>query len=112
MREIKFRAWHAELGMSEVFGLETDLEAFPEAIMQNTGLKDKNGKEIYEGDIVRFNALSPMSDIPDRIVGKVEFSECTFWVLDDFNRTAYRLFTTSNEWEVIGNIYENPELVS
>ena len=116
MREIKFRAWDKRtrkmidtgfhvLGETTCFDLIYDycmkhgrrkdevglLRINSVVIMQYTGRKDKNGKEIYEGDILR---LSPM--ITDTNVRHLAVSyEDVFWHLI----------------EIIGNIYENPELL-
>lgn len=88
-----------------------DLESTPcYEIMQYTGLKDKNGKEIYEGDILRyvysdllFNWLISFDD------GAFIFQSIG---IDGYLMDKYRL-TQSNclDREVIGNIYENPELI-
>jgi uncharacterized phage protein (TIGR01671 family) len=76
-------------------------------LMQFTGLLDKNGKEIYEGDLIK-------AEEPDFETGvfiyKVDFHDASFWGQDkDFNHYPLRQFT---DIEVIGNIYENPELLN
>lgn len=89
-------------------------------LMQYTGLKDKNGKEIFEGDIVKF--INPMP-----IEAKEEIAEVKFVLEDSFlpyiypfvNISSYNYETkhfegfgiNSKDCEVIGDIYENPELL-
>ena len=122
VREIKFRAWfgeehkmipfdelHIELENGEYtvwYSLDGDsiqdglcVEDFN--IMQYTGLKDKNGKEIYEGDIVR------LPEDEDYKYYSIIYSK---------NRLGFILsngcgFGLSYGIEVVGNIYENPELL-
>ena len=111
MREIKFRAYHKNAGemLYEIYSLtcyeshgkvngimEVDYEDldYPDDIelMQYTGLKDKNGKEIYEGDIVKYEDwLTP------EIISMDNYN-----ILDAISCRAV---------EIIGNTYENPELL-
>lgn len=108
MRYIKFRAWNKKLNMMcGVFTLLEAVQAEPmimathDVFMQYTGLKDKNGKEIYEGDIV------VCGDRPEPI--KVTFKEGCFYTHDGCGK--YRLGGWNKKAvEVVGNIYENPDL--
>lgn len=96
--------------------------------MQYTGLKDKNGKEIYEGDILSFHAfvnsggMGGYSESDFEGKGVIEYrpdgmtyvihgrgshiNETMDWLLEDTTH-----FETGESIEVIGNIYENPELL-
>ena len=118
MREYKFRAWdnyHQEMINWEQYKTELVSDDFvehgkgPLTIMQYTGLKDINGKEIYEGDIVK-------NTTQQSYLGQ------TYEVTWNENWACYQLMDnglTSNiplsqdfmSYEVIGNIYENPELI-
>lgn len=106
-REIKFRAWnpkedfmHVAFNITshgEVFNYTEDLSHL--ILMQYTGLKDKNGKEIYEGDIVRWSIG----------IREVFYHKSMFAI--KYNENIV-MPTSHEEGEVIGNIHENPELLT
>jgi len=107
MREIRFRAWdfenkqmRTELRASEIGML---VEGGYKGLMQFTGLLDKNGKEVFEGDIVRNeNDQKPNQQI---IFAKGMFC------LDDEDSPLWK-YAPQSFWEIIGNIYQNPELLT
>ncbi len=71
-------------------------------LMQFTGLKAKNGKEIYEGDLVQWVYARRL------VKGEIAWATCGFWIKGWLNTLE-----SQYHWpcEVVGNIYENPELL-
>jgi len=131
MREIKFRAWLKEekkmvnvetmdftdksmqyLEKSEIINayllrrvIFDDVE-----LMQYTGVKDKNGKEIYEGDIVKFIKLEGYGEYCDQVeyTGRIEYCVSEFRIQPLNLRLSDESIV---EIEVVGNIYENKNLL-
>lgn len=119
MRETKFRVWDKESKhMEEVDSIQFPLKKsngkdiiiynsrecyyewlYDYELMQYTGIKDKNGKEIYEGDIVCYKYNGELIKV------MVEFVNGVYFAGDAF------LYNKRNVAKVIGNIYENPELL-
>jgi hypothetical protein len=112
MRVIKFRAWHSKGKGEMLYGTNRSVfswqeEGQPITIMQFTGLLDRNGKEIYEGDILKLEPLHFIEEDAEQ-VGVVEF---------DNKRGAFNIIGQiqvhpNSNWEIIGNIFENPELLT
>ncbi len=83
-----------------------------EYLMQSTGLVDKNGKEIFEGDVVQFEDCSEASDFLYINTGIIEWCQGGFHVTNrDSVLMEDLLDGDSLDVTIIGNIYENPELL-
>ena len=128
MNNLKFRAWDKEFknmiytdddllvcvsnngieltDISETIGVsDGDIKDFE--LMQSTGLKDKNGVEIYEGDIVRYNR--GVSHSVEKLPYSVKYVEGVF--VFEYGFIQHNLFKNVKYITVIGNIYENEELL-
>lgn len=110
MREIKFRVWDAEKGeftkgpiILATNGVFIDSEHYD--VQQFTGLKDKNGKEIYEGDVI--SEKNRHGDYPPRVV-QWEQAKCRF--SSEIGGASFAL--NPGKDFVIGNIHENPNLIN
>lgn len=103
IRKIKFRAfWKDTLELVEDFNTEYLIDACNDPVFivhQFTGLKDKNGKEIYEGDFLSSNGF----DLPITVS---DYHGYRFVIGEQLLTRA-----DAKHGEVIGNIYENPELL-
>ena len=119
MREIEFKAWNVleklmtswddikflcrfALGIEEIFNNNRFIP------LQFTGLKDKNGKKIFESDIVK---ISPgFGCIFNEAIGVVKYEYASFWLM--FKTGSSVVLDDHNcDLEVLGNIYENRDLM-
>ena len=113
-REIKFRIWDKINRMwLRCFNVNLfDIGDLPNVeLMQYTGVKDKNGKEIYEGDIVKYKFPY---DTRLKHISPVKFleTEVSFGIKDIYgNEIPLYTISANNYFEVIGNIYENKNLL-
>ena len=118
-REIKFRAWNKwmdemvdweELQDDCYHGFECLTDSLLE-VMQFTGLADKNGVEIYEGDIIRFSEY----EYCEVTTGYIRYCDdacayCVFLIGED-SEVLMKYIEDDCLIEIIGNIHENPELL-
>jgi len=134
MREIKFRAWDKEEKFmlqdihsmydgscnhketEERYGWISCFDSFIDndnyVVMQYTGLKNRNGTEIYEGDIIGFDDCTSTESgyWEQQCTGVVEWCDETA-SFEVSNRLSAESYEVLDECLVIGNIYENPELL-
>ena len=120
MREIKFRAWDKHTkrmwqwdehnafstGRGSIKEWFTDQDL---CIMQFTGLKDKNGKEVYEGDVITCYAVQRETHDAIEKHEKIEVKYSDGYFYPFGYNCGWRSYV--DDIEVIGNIYENPELL-
>lgn len=118
MREIRFKAWDkkdkimhstAEVGLNGLKFFEI-IESKRYELMQFTGLKDENGKDIYEGDIVTCKIEYNKTYI--KHIGKIVFENGCFIVASKTMVDEYMTFIElQDDWEIEIIGYENPELL-
>lgn len=129
----RFRAWHNELGRmmsiknmwfqdSRIEELELNdavmndhITAYPDEIelMQSTGLKDKNGQEIFEGDIIDIEVDDTETPINARVFQNSKIGILMFHVFEDNEDVPMVELLEDNSvaFEIIGNIYDNKDLL-
>lgn len=108
MKEIKIKAWHKLLKEFVkphkflVLNADGQLCNDDVEILQFTGLKDKNGVEIYEGDLLKM----------DDLIIPVIFHDGSFQIkTNDYQGSSHLMQDRARRFEVIGNMNQNPELL-
>lgn len=118
MRDIKFRVWTGSQMLSAftLFDIQSETASVStrDIIMQYTGVDDKNGTPIFEGDIVEGTCLGFCDD--DEFKDVVEFSNGSFcFSKEKWKDGTYDWYSLENydpeDLEVVGNIYENPDVL-
>lgn len=123
----KFRAWlkkeqKMDNEIDHISWLEDELYCIGDGItymvlaedlvlMQSTGLKDKNGKEIFEGDILCDEGIEQENEFVYVTVSYREGMWVCNQITDELCGYGGALNEFSNDYSIIGNIYENPELL-
>ena len=87
----------------------SEVEGTKYVTMLESGLKDIKGKDIFEGDLIKFKSEIIGDEFFDNRIGKVVFEEAAFWI--DYSDVSIPLWSETRGYEVLGNIYENPELI-
>lgn len=117
----KFRAWDKETktmnGMAEIYrNRNQEIELHPRdeniILMQSTGLKDKNGKEIFDGDVLEI-------EDEGEVLGNAKLTwdneQAVFMIeaisVDDIAPFHEIISDETYSYRVVGNVYENPELL-
>jgi hypothetical protein len=113
-REIKFRVWDKQknnfsieprlnISLLNCYPFVCDIATFGNPIQQYIGLKDRNGKEIYDGDVLKgFDFIAEVYWCEENAAFSIKSNTCG----GAFLNPVY-----INNFEVIGNIFENPELL-
>jgi uncharacterized phage protein (TIGR01671 family) len=126
MREIKFRAWDKKHKLMYIInninfndncatGVNNGewYEFGIDRLMQYTGLKDKNGLEVYESDIckIQYSLDSQKNSYCEDGIVLIEYCDGSYWACSKEDKFSV-IIDKQEVLEIIGNIYENPDLLN